>query len=386
MLTRRGSDARGHPANEDHPYRSAATGGLSGFARTAVVFVAWTGLALVATTTAYLGTTASGSFTWLSIFQPMLRYFYIWGAAALLIFWLTPDRYPGIAKAAALLAAHVVVFAAVNLLQMYLLYPAAWLDIVVSPRGHAYFALGATVHILTFLASAASRLQLRGRREERRRTALAAHAKQVEFELSAAKLELIATQISPHFMFNALNGVAALIEARENERAYEMTARLGELLRTSLSNVQADAVPLADELRFVYEYIAVARIQIDREIELETGIDPACVDVDVPPMLLQPLVENAIKYRNPDRETPVQIDVRVVPASDIGIRIDVIDNGPGPDGARSRNGTGFGNDALERRLSLLFGDDAGFSISAGPAGGTQATINLPTRPAIVEAA
>jgi LytS/YehU family sensor histidine kinase len=167
---------------------------------------------------------------------------------------------------------------------------------------------------------------------------------------------------------------------QENAEAAEaMIARLSELLRLSLENTGAQEVPLSTELEFVQHYLEIEQIRFDDRLEVRFDIDPQTLDAEVPNLILQPLVENAIRHGIlPDRAGVIEIRSRLAGGK---LLLQVIDNGPGlacekPSG---QSGSGVGLSNTRARLAAAYGKEHDFLLRAASNGGVEAVILIPTR-------
>src|SRR5205085_1316835 len=128
------------------------------------------------------------------------------------------------------------------------------------------------------------------RDQERQRESIALHA-----QLADARLDALRAQINPHFLFNTLNAIAALVE-RDPAGVRRMIARLGELLRHTIDSRGAAMVPLRDEIEFLQRYIEIMEIRFRGRLRVDMRLDPATLEVRVPSLILQPIVENALEH------------------------------------------------------------------------------------------
>jgi len=179
-------------------------------------------------------------------------------------------------------------------------------------------------------------------------------------------------QINPHFLFNTLHAVSALVE-RDPGGVRRMIARLSELLRHTIESHATDEVPLREELAFLKRYIEIMEIRFQGRLQVEIKIDDDTLDALVPNLVLQPIVENALEH-GVNRATG---DGRVsIAARRDGTRLvlSVRDNGPGLD-AKNESGVGLAN--TRARLEQLYGAAASLSLSSADGGGVLAEIALP---------
>lgn len=196
-------------------------------------------------------------------------------------------------------------------------------------------------------------------------------AARLEVQLVQAQLQALKQQLNPHFLFNTLNAIATLI-GDEPKAAQRMTAKLGEFLRLVLDHTDAQQVPLAQEMHFVELYLEMEQVRFSNRLAITYQVDPAALPALVPHLLLQPLVENAVRHglsAGGRGGLHVQADRRGE-----HLVLEVRDSGPGPDPAGTR-GVGLGNS--EQRLRALHGDRYILTLSPLPEQGTVVHIELP---------
>lgn len=194
-----------------------------------------------------------------------------------------------------------------------------------------------------------------------------------------ARLDALQRQINPHFLFNTLNSIAALVRSRP-ELAREMTVKLANILRALLKDHDT-FVPLSQELSFTDDYldIEVVRFGADK-LKVEKEIDPRTLEILVPSILLQPLIENSIKHGLEPRIHGGTVTLRSRLEGD-RVLIEVADDGVGmgnrPASALRRTGAGIGMKNVQERLDVLYGDQAHFSVVSNPGRGTLVSIEIP---------
>ena len=195
-----------------------------------------------------------------------------------------------------------------------------------------------------------------------------------EYELQVLKL-----QLHPHFLFNTLNGIATLM-LRDVPTAREMLVRLGDLLRIALARSRDDQVPLRDELEFVQAYLDLEQMRFGERLRVRREIDPDALDVRVPSMLLQPLVENAIQYGIVLLRAGGTLDLRAEKVNGT-LRIRIVNDGPPVTADRHPSGgSGIGLGNTRARLWRLYGDAYRLQITRRPEGGAEVRLELPLRP------
>ncbi|MBS1805935.1 MAG: histidine kinase [Acidobacteria bacterium] len=197
--------------------------------------------------------------------------------------------------------------------------------------------------------------------------------------LLEARLDALQRQINPHFLFNTLNSISALVRTRP-ELAREMTIKLANILRALLKDHDT-YVPLRNELSFTDDYldIEVVRFGADK-LHVEKEIDPDTLDVLVPSILLQPLIENSIKHGLEPRIHGGTVTLRSKLEGD-RVLIEVADDGVGmgdrPNTGIRRDGAGIGMKNVQERLEVLYGAQAEFKVVSNPGRGTSVTIEIP---------
>jgi two-component system LytT family sensor kinase len=191
-------------------------------------------------------------------------------------------------------------------------------------------------------------------------------------------LQALKMQLHPHFLFNALHSISALVHS-DPDAADKMIARLGDFLRLTLDSAAAQEVPLRQELEFLNCYLDIERTRFRDRLTTEIHADPQVLDCRVPNLILQPIVENAIRHGVSQRAAHGHVEVRAARAGQ-ALRLEVRDNGRGlPEGAdagRAKQG-GVGLANTRARLQQLYGGDYRFELQNAPAGGAVVTLELP---------
>jgi len=201
---------------------------------------------------------------------------------------------------------------------------------------------------------------------------------QLEAQLANAQLEVLKIQLEPHFLFNTLNSIASL--ARHDGAAAEnMTLQLADLLRMSLAGVGVHEVPLHQELTFLQKYVDIQQTRFHDRLRVETEIDPRTLDTLVPNLILQPLVENAIRHGISPRRAAGLVRITTWRDRD-DVWMEIRDNGVGftrnrgiapPEGVGLRNTRG--------RLRQLYNEDHAMVLEDAPGGGCTVKIRVPYR-------
>jgi two-component system sensor histidine kinase AlgZ len=189
-----------------------------------------------------------------------------------------------------------------------------------------------------------------------------------------AQLEALRARTHPHFVFNVLNTIASLIHD-DADQAEQTVHRLAEILRYALESTRSDSVPLARELEVVLAYLEIQRARYGEKLRWELAIEPGSERLAVPPLSLQPLVENAVLHAVAPRTRGGTVWISAARRGErLELRVD--DDGPGP-GASSHHGSRTSLVELERRLALGYGDTASMHTRSNAHGGFTVALALP---------
>jgi signal transduction histidine kinase len=201
----------------------------------------------------------------------------------------------------------------------------------------------------------------------------------LQTQLVEAQLGALRMQLQPHFLFNTLNGVAMLIRGGDSGRAVEMIALLGEVLRGLLRTSSDLEAPLASELRLLRTYLEIEQIRFGDRLRVAWHVDDDVISALVPPLILQPVVENALRHGLWPRTEGGELTVAARRAG-TKLELEVIDQGvglaPGFDPDRS---TGVGLANVRARLARMYGAEAGLEVTAGDACGVRVRLRFPYR-------
>ena len=194
-------------------------------------------------------------------------------------------------------------------------------------------------------AEAKSREQLRLSRE----------TAELARQLSELKLSALKAQLEPHFLFNALNSISALIRIEEKEAAQEAVRQLSDLLRYAVEANQHALIPLTNELRFAEEYLALQRLRYDERLNLNWRVGDVPGSLECPPFILHTLLENAIAHGVENNPEPTEVIVDVSVGDELIIKVT---NCPGSEAGRQTESLGTGLNRLREQLTLVYGDEA----------------------------
>lgn len=201
-------------------------------------------------------------------------------------------------------------------------------------------------------------------------------AAQLQAELNAARLQALRGHLQPHFLFNSLHSIAALARAGDTAGVVRLTAALSDLLRHVLDAGDRHA-SLREELTIVERYLEIQRARFADRLDVTVDLAPDVADARVPLLIVQPLVENAVRHGLAPRVREGSLMVRAI--RDNGrVRIDVEDTGVGlPSGWTMDDATGTGLRNLASRLAAEYGDAAALDVAPREGGGVRATVTLP---------
>jgi two-component system, LytTR family, sensor kinase len=221
--------------------------------------------------------------------------------------------------------------------------------------------------------------EYRRRAQEQRSAAdaLAMTAARLEANLARANLETLRMQLNPHFLFNTLNSISVLALKGEARKVVAMLARLSDLLRLSLENAQQE-VPLDEELTVLDHYIGIEKVRFADRLTVRREIESQALSACVPSMILQPLVENALRHGLGRKPGPGEVLIEAAIRRGM-LEIAVHDTGPGFNSEKPSTGTGVGLVNTRARLRQLYGDSARLTLENADTGGALVRLALPAR-------
>lgn len=203
------------------------------------------------------------------------------------------------------------------------------------------------------------------------------HASELKAKLVRAQLSALKMQLQPHFLFNTLNAIMVLVRQQRGRQAEEMLARLSDLLRCVLEDVETQQIPLRKELEYLRLYLSIEQVRFQDRLGIEISADDGALDAAVPHMALQPIVENAVRHGI--GRVAAAGTIRISAAHSNGtLVIRVADDGPGLGAADLTGGCGIGLANTRSRLHQLYGDAASLKVENGERG-VVATLTLPYR-------
>lgn len=295
----------------------------------------------------------------------------IWLVAVILYRWVVPRLLAGEPRGATTILVHtaavlVAVFAGGELgLQVVARFPGAPPP---SALRFEVYRIGLVVAAVLVLALVVYRgLRAQARAAERREAL--AHREALRAQVAALR-----ARTNPHFLYNSLNTVAELIE-EDPPRAEEAVRRLSALFRYALESSEKELVPLADEVRFATDYLEMEALRFEDRLRFDVEVHPSARDARIPPLVLQPLVENAVRHGVATRREGGRIRVHALRLADT-VRLEVEDDGPGP-GRSGHAGSGTAIADLKERLRLLYGSRSAVETRVGEPCGYSVCVRLP---------
>jgi two-component system, LytTR family, sensor kinase len=315
--------------------------------------------------------------SWTMAFMLAMTNWVLWGIVSPIVLWLARRLPIERRKWMWTIPAHVILAVIFALGHVVLL---VWLSPIVAQykpnytiaQGvRAYMSSRFNMEFLTYwgIVGIGTALEYYRRLQERRvRTA------QLEASLAQSQLQLLRAQMNPHFLFNTLHAVSTLVY-RDPSAADQMISRLSDLLRLSLESGSEPRITLAQELDLVDRYLEIEQIRFGERLQVERSIADDTLHADVPSMLLQPLVENAIKHGIGQRSAGGRLRLRAW--RDNGdLRIELRDDGPGFSNGHPAS-RGFGLNNTRQRLAQMYPGKHVFELGNAETGGARVSIALP---------
>ena len=310
---------------------------------------------------------------WLPLFGTELATWLPWALATPWVISLA-RRYPIIRPTLQTVAVHLAVFATISVVAE------AWsalLQVLFNPWGNKRpptfwdtWSVTLLYQVLLFFIAYVLILTITYLLDSREKV-----ARQNE-ELTKAQLAALRRQMEPHFMFNALNSIAGLVRDHRNDAAVSMIVGLSEFLRRATQDSHRPLVTLAEEVEYLQRYVDIQKVRFGERLRVSVDISADALDVQVPDLLLQPLVENAIKHGVAKRVSGGAI--RVTGERKNGsLYLSVYNDGPGFPEDWQTEGSGVGLSNLRTRLRILHGDDAELRMSRAGTDGVEVVVTLP---------
>ncbi|HKP87646.1 MAG TPA: histidine kinase [Blastocatellia bacterium] len=320
-------------------------------------------------------------FAWYKVFTAEMSFAYLWAALTPLTLWLA-RRFP-IERGQLHRSIVVHIFASVvigfltrafrDLLFMYFVFPPKYPFSISKLFFNVYlfFDYGSMIYWLIFLVSFAFNYYRRYRGGEIR-------ASRLEAQLAQAELQALKMQLHPHFLFNTLHSISALVR-KDPDGADKMIARLGDFLRLTLDSARAQEVSLEQELEFLKCYLDIERLRFKDRLTVNMKIEQQALNARLPNLILQPIVENAIRHGIAPRTQPGHIEIEARRFNGI-LHVQVTDNGPGIQsngntGRILKEGIGLSN--TQARLQQLYGAEQRLDLANTAKGGLTVILEIP---------
>jgi len=349
-----------------------------------LIFVFWTSLATLSSLNRLFDPRGFG-FRGISATGPVALAFiesWIWAIVTPFIFWLTSrftlERVTWPLTVAMLLIIGVAVavvvylglaFARAELFETVVRRAPPSIFAPIREIGRFRFLNHFFVYVAVLVAGYAREYFLRDRD-------LATRATLLQTQLAEARLDALRMQLNPHFLFNTLHAIAALVE-RDPAGVRRMIARLSELLRLAMDSEAEHEVTLSEELAFLRRYIEIMEVRFQGRLRIAIDADDETMQAFVPRLILQPIVENALEHGAARASGDGVVDIMARRRGEQLI-VDVRDNGPGVD-VEAESGVGVAN--TRARLAALYGDAATFALTSRAEGGAIAEVSIPFRSA-----
>jgi two-component system LytT family sensor kinase len=345
----------------------------------------WAGIALLDATQTVVSMKAEGMHhAWTRLFVTVLLSWLPWALATPLVLRLARRYPPGQWRRFSTWGAHFEACAAIDLvtaawsalfevwLNPWLRFPApASFTQVWIPR--CYNSLFSVLFLYAFILAVRSML------DSRERLALQqTEAARLNEQLTKAQLDALRRQIEPHFLFNALNAIAGLVREEKNDAAVSMIARLSEFLRRVVDDSNRQLVPLGEELEFVQKYLEIQKARFAERLQIRVDVSAELLPAQVPSLILQPMVENAVKHGIAKRVHGGAIRIAASRLNGM-LTLSVYNDGPDLPGGWEKTQPGIGISNARTRLQSLYGDTFQLSMKNQEPSGVEVSVSLPYR-------
>lgn len=361
-----------------------------------LALVGWTVVAIIGATTAFIAFQGSSFGEWVFLFRPMIIYYYTWALLSLVIYQMVTRVRFTLWRAPWIVLMHAGFLGLITVAMPFIVHGENWRLWLFGARSIGFHFLGLFIYLFILTSCLLLTTYRSAREQERRAKTEALRVSLLETQLSTARMDALKTQINPHFLFNALNSIGALIETRDNTKAYEAVSLLGELLRTALDQSHNERVPLERELAFLHSYLQLEQIRYGERLRYRIDVAPECLNEVVPALILQPLAENVIKHAvsRAGEAVSIVLTIRCEPQR---LSLCLEDDGPGftdemvqrleqqtatapvsgPNDLAEGLSGGLGLRNIAQRLRLLYGNQHHFQLQNRSDGGARVQILIP---------
>jgi two-component sensor histidine kinase len=343
----------------------------------------WSGLGLFdATQTVFVMRAGGMHHAWVRLFVSLLLSWLPWGLATPFVLHLGRQYPPTQWKRFSMWGTHLAVCATIGLVfaawaasLQELLNPYA---IVPGPGPFADLWLHKfTNGLLSFLILYAAILAVRYMADSRERLVLQqTETARLNEQLSKAQLDALRRQIEPHFLFNTLNAIAGLVREKRNDAAVSMIVQLSDFLRRVVEDSNRQQVPLGEELEFAQKYLDIQKVRFGERLQLSVDIPKELFSAQVPSLILQPMVENAVKHGIAKRVQGGAIRIAAFRSNGM-LTLSVYNDGPSLSANLEKTHSGIGISNVRTRLQSLHGHAFELSMKDQEPGGVEVSISVP---------
>jgi two-component system LytT family sensor kinase len=343
----------------------------------------WCGVGLFdATQTVFVMRAEGMHHFWVRLFFTLLFSWLPWALATPLVLRLG-QKYPAAQwRQPSTWLAHLVACAAIGL--VYALWIAGWEELLnpwaLSPGPDPFAKLWLTKFdngLLSYLILYGTILLVGSMLHSRERLAQQqAETARLNEQLSKAQLDALRRQIEPHFLFNTLNAIAGLVREKRNDAAVGMIAGLSDFLRRVVQDSGRQQVPLAEELEFAQQYLDIQKVRFAERLQVSVNVPRELFPAQVPSLILQPMVENAVKHGIAKRVQGGAIRIAASRCNGV-LTLSVYNDGPGLPAGWEKAASGVGISNVRTRLQNLYGDEFEMSMRNQDPGGVEVSVSVP---------
>ena len=342
----------------------------------AIAFAFWTVPLIIVLLYGFYHARVTGRPYELRTIAPLAASCYLWAVLSPVV--LLMGQRIGLSRPnrATAIAAHVAAMLLVTVLQAFVNTGVRWLALPHPDEGFfipavkaSFTGHAAAIYVAILLITYAKRVTQQYRERD-------LEAAQLRAQLAEARLSALRMQLNPHFLFNSLNAIAGLVREHDNRTAVRVLALLSDVLRQALSTSDVHEVPLRQELTFIEEYLEIERVRFPDRLEVQCRVDPDALDALVPSLILQPIVENALRHGIHQRSARGRLEFEAVHRDDV-LRLIVTDDGPGVTDEAPARGGGVGLSNTRARLRQLYGNRGRLSLLNARPAGAMVVIELP---------
>lgn len=352
----------------------------------------WTMIAVIAASSAFVALKGQSYALWSQLFSQNLIYYYLWAFLSPLVYLMVTRLPFKMITAPWVILLHLSFVTGSSILLPMLVYTQNWRDWVFGEGAISFHTMNTISYCFVVAACLIVKYYRLARYQEKEARELGLHNLKLENQLNLAKIDHLRMQINPHFLFNTLNSIGALVETHRNDQAYETLETLGALLKHALLLSDEHYVPLSNELAFINLYLSLEKLRYGERLCYQQIVHPNSQHFPIPALILQPLVENSIKHAVGATSRPVNITLTATCNNSV-LSITLQDDGPNlgqervadptnpslsEEGNNKLQGsTGIGLRNVRERLKLLYKNKARFNAKALHPHGFSVTVEIP---------